>query len=212
MTMSHENQPGSEGEYRPSTPDLTPNLESPPVTEEDDLPMFTNGPFNKLGTEDQTDLSKLMQDQELLERQRSIEEEYRALVVLKTKLEQRLSGEIRREHRWDPENEAIAQALIPLLESHAGEIRYLYNRYKTYDEQKQRDLAETGEHVEARIEHTKDKARQRYKEHEEAFKNQATMDYLRAREANPDQYPQPLNYPPYTNDVDQPPSSERQDG
>ena len=212
MTLSHEHHSGGDGEYRPSTPDLTPNLESPPLTREETFPYVPDKPINEVGWEDSRDRSDLRMDQELLERQRSIEEEFRALGVLKTKLEQRLSGEIRREGRWDPENEAIAKALIPLLESHAAEIKYLYNKELSYDKDTGRRFAASGDNLEQRIEHTKGKARQRYNEHEEAYKNQATMDYLRAREAQPDQYPQPLDYPPYTNNIDQPPSSERQDG
>lgn len=207
MASNSEHNPASQDEFRSSTPDLTPNLESPPA---DTYPFEFREPHNDVGLENKQNLDNLRMDQELLERQRSIEEEYQAIGVLKDKLEQRLrEGQLT--SRWRLDNIAIAKALIPLLESHADSIKFIYEEPRQHDEEQAGWVDDTSDRIEGRIEKGKEQAKQHYHEHEEAFKNQATMDYTRAREANPDQYPQPLDYPPYTNNIDQEPSNEGQD-
>jgi hypothetical protein len=49
-------------------------------------------------------------------------------------------------------------------------------------------------------------ARNHYRANEEAYKNQAVNDYRRAQATNPERYPEDLNYPGYT---DQAPSPEQ---
>mgnify|MGYP000867562115 CR=1 FL=1 len=50
-------------------------------------------------------------------------------------------------------------------------------------------------------------SKQHYQANQEAYKNQATIDYLRAREADPERYPEPLNYPSITEGIEQPPTT-----
>ncbi|QQS27204.1 hypothetical protein IPM44_01355 [bacterium] len=192
-----EHASDSQRDFKPSVPDLRPNL----------------GEYQTIGTGNpDRGLATHFENNEVGEEADSLRRDHRGFNTMRETHQENARDSRERfgdAHNaiWelkfafddtDPENlmdRAVlleAQKILEKRRDESGEW--------IHSEERKADTAELGYH------RNDIEARNHYYTNEEAYKNQAVNDYRRAQATNPERYPEDLNYPGYT---DQAPSPER---
>jgi len=209
MPESHEPQAeGAEEAFKPSVPDLRPSLETEETEHEMVGEIGTGNParglasrfeINGLGaTADELNDNQNYYAEEAqgsFKREKELSQMWRDTFGA-TQVLEHTNSELEPSQPDNLMQQFVLAEAIKILNMRKDEIaleqQKSYEKYNRASDAADATLYRSGKHFQA---------------NEEACKNQATMDYMRAREADPEKYPEPLNYPPITDGIEQPPST-----
>lgn len=201
---SPEQTEGSNHGFNPSVPYLRPNLGGYPLIDRDnphlgEKPEFQN---NEVGRR-----ADILRHDHVYHADRVQSARARAEVFAE-RAEVGMGGaiEVLRSALEDCNPDSLMERAV-LTEA----MKILHQREEKLAQAK-KDAANGVEEAQNKLDYWDETARGHYEDNEEAYKNQAVNDYRRAQSADPIRYPEPLNYPPYTDGTTEPQASSESHG